>query len=59
MTDRDIDVVARRMIDVHGPNAARAAEQRVRDLVDEGNANAADLWRQVAARIREIQSGRP
>jgi aminoglycoside phosphotransferase len=59
MADRDIDTVARRMIDVHGPNAVRAAEQRVRELVDEGNAGAADLWRQVAARVRDIQAGRP
>ena len=47
LTEADIERAARSIIDKHGGNAARAAEDRVKRLSNEGQAEAAETWRRI------------
>jgi hypothetical protein len=53
--DRDIERMARHLIERHGARAAQVADDRLADLVKSGEHGAAAVWRKIAAAIREMQ----
>jgi hypothetical protein len=56
MTEHDVQRTAQLLIDRHGDDAARVATDRADLLAAEGNADAANDWRLVAARIGDLRT---
>ena len=54
LTEADIDRAARAVIDKNGSNAARAAERRINRLSNEGQADAAAIWRRIERAITAV-----
>jgi hypothetical protein len=44
-------------LDIHGKNAARVAAQRALNAELGGSGESAQIWRQIAADIRELREG--
>ncbi len=53
----DVSRAAKTLIETHGKNAARVAEQRAVNADLGGSGASAHIWRQIAAAIREKQGG--
>jgi hypothetical protein len=51
----DVSRAAKNLIETHGKNAARVAEQRAVNAELGGSGASAHIWRQIAASIRERQ----
>jgi hypothetical protein len=45
------------LLDIHGKNAARVAAQRALNAALGGSGESAQIWRQIAADIRELHDG--
>jgi hypothetical protein len=54
--DPDVLFVARSLVQRYGDEAKRHVLQRISDLLDEGDAEACQLWQQVASAIDELTS---
>jgi hypothetical protein len=53
----DVSRAVKTLIETHGKNAARIAEQRAVNADLGGSGASAHIWRQIAAAIREKQGG--
>lgn len=54
--DEALDRAARAMIANHGPNAAREAERRAKNLLPFGVGGQAATWYRISAAIRKIET---
>lgn len=53
--DRDIARMARHLVEKHGDRASEVVAERIRELVKSGDRGAAEVWRQIADALREIE----
>jgi hypothetical protein len=53
--DRDIERMARHLAAKHGKRASEVVADRIRDLVKSGDRGAAEVWRQIADALRELE----
>lgn len=51
LTESNIERAARIVIDKHGSNAAHAAERRINRLSNQGQVDAATIWRRIERAI--------
>ena len=56
--ESEIELLARAMIDRHGPNAAKAAVVRLNQMIDRSDWEGRDRWACVVREIHETQSVR-
>jgi hypothetical protein len=57
--ESEIELLARAMIDRHGPGAAKAAVVRLNQMIDHGDWNGRDRWACVVRAIHESQGAAP
>jgi hypothetical protein len=57
-TDPDIFRAAKLLIDQRGNEAPMRAARRADELLEEGDAYGATIWRQIVIAIEELQRGR-
>jgi hypothetical protein len=53
--DRDIERMARYLIEQHGAAAAKVADARARELESSGDHGAAAVWKEIAEAVRLLR----
>jgi hypothetical protein len=59
VSDAEVERLAREMIATHGPRAARAAAERLNEMIDRNNIPGRDVWACVVQAIHARQGSGP
>lgn len=57
VSEGEVERIAREMIRQHGPAAARAAVDRLNELIDRGDWRGRDVWARIVHAIHDVQHG--